>query len=72
LANLALAIRSWLTAFLCTVKTIKDTKFDKNEHRAFFDYLNKYKTYIEVNSLGYYDATRVIGYLLKLHPNVMH
>jgi len=51
--------------------TIKEIKNKKIETTTFLKCLNKNQIYIETDSLRY-EVTQVVGYLLKLHPNITH
>jgi len=67
------ALRNHVTVgcIVRTSKTVKDIKFNKTDEGPFVDWLDKHKIFIEINTLGY-KSTRVVGYLLRLHPNITH
>jgi len=52
-------------------KTIKEIKNTKIETVSLLKWLNKHRIFIKADSLGY-DVTHIVGYLLKLHPNITH
>jgi len=56
---------------LKTSKSISNLKETEVKNFKLLDWLVQHKTFIENNSLGH-DITKVIGFLLCVHPRVVH
>jgi len=67
------ALHNWVTVgcIIHSMKMIKEIKNTKIKTTSLLEWLNKNCIYIKADSLGY-KITHVVGYLLKLHPNITH